>query len=178
MAYIIAQIFGILGIGTNMLIYFQKDGNKLLLFKLITDMLWTVNFLLLGAYSGAAVTFIAIIRGCVFLKQNKNNSKSQVLLLIFVFLSMISSVVTWKNAFSLLPATASIIAVYGFWKSNPKLSRILVIIISAFMLTYEIANCLTMSIINESLTVIAAIIAIIKYRYEYKKQPAESKATK
>ena len=42
---------GILGILTNIIIYQQKTRKRLLIWKLISDMIWIMHYWLLGAYS-------------------------------------------------------------------------------------------------------------------------------
>ena len=52
----LANIFGGLGIIFNALIMQQKSREKVLTFKLISDFLWGMQYLLMGAYSGLAIT--------------------------------------------------------------------------------------------------------------------------
>ena len=67
----IAQIIGFFGIVANLLIYQQKTQNRVLLFKLISDIIWAAHYFLLGAFSGAAVACIGILRESVFMLSKK-----------------------------------------------------------------------------------------------------------
>jgi len=71
----IAMLIGILGITANCVIYQQKNGKNLLLWKLISDILWFFHYLFLGAYSGSAVALIGVFRELVFIKKIKKKEK-------------------------------------------------------------------------------------------------------
>ena len=57
---------GILGILTNIIIYQQKTRKRLLIWKLISDVIWIMHYWLLGAYSAIAISVVAILRSIVF----------------------------------------------------------------------------------------------------------------
>ena len=160
---IIVQLVGILGIAANMIIYQQKKGKKLLYCKLISDFLWFLHYLLLGAYSGAAIAVIGIFRETVFIHQDKKWAKGNYWLIIFIICSVVSSIFTWKSVFCLLPALGSVISVISFWRNNPKLTRFLALAISACMLTYDIVCGSYMGIANEIFTIGSAIFGILRY---------------
>jgi hypothetical protein len=160
---VVVQLVGILAIAVNIIIYQQKKKNRLLLFKLISDFLWFLHYLLLGAYSGAAVAAIGIFRETVFINQDKKWAKGNYWLLIFIACSIFSSIFSWKGIFSLLPAIASVLSVISFWRSNPKLTRFLALAISACMFTYDVICGSYMGMANEIFTTASAIFGILRY---------------
>jgi hypothetical protein len=132
------MIFGGLGIVANAIIYQQKTGKRLLLYKLLSDVFWAAHYLFIGGFSGMAISIIAIIRESVFINQGKKWADTKLWLLLFALLSVFSAVLTWNSAMSLLPTAASLLSVFGFWRANPRLSKLLAYPISALMLTYDI----------------------------------------
>lgn len=159
----LSNLFGALGIGANAIIYQQKSGKKLLLFKLISDILWASHYFLLNANTAAAAGIIGIFRETVFYNQDKKWAKSKLWLVFFQICSIVSAFLTWKSIFSILPAVASVISVFSFWKNNPKLSRILAFPMSAAMLTYDITCLSYMGIVNEVLSLLSAAAGIIRF---------------
>ena len=157
----IATIIGALGIGANCIIYQQKNGKNLLMWKLISDVLWLLHYLFLNAYSGCAVALIGVFRELVFYRENKRGTKNIFYLLIFICITIFSSVLTWKGIASVFPAVASIISIAGFWKASPKISRKLAFPISTLMLSYDLTCNSYMGIVNEILTMCATTIAIV-----------------
>ena len=158
---ILANIFGVLGICSATIIYQQKNRKHLLICKLITDLLWFFHYLFLGAYSGAAIAAIGACRDVVFVNRSKRWAKSMLWLPLFIAVSIVCNVLTWKNAFSLFTLIASCLSIISFFIGKPKLSRILAFPISACMLTYDIANNSVAGITNEIFTIISSLVGLL-----------------
>ena len=167
-----AMIFGALGVAANVLIYQQKSGKNLLAFKLISDVLWALHYFFLNAYTAMCIALIAIVRELVFLKQNKNDARKGIWLIVFLLCGIASAAVTWKGLPSILPALASAISIFSFWRGNPRLSRILAFPVSGCMMTYDFTCGSVMGIVNETLTLISAAAGVIRFRRERKSRPA------
>lgn len=159
---IIAQLIGFIGIGANIIIYQQKSRGRLLLWKLISDALWLLHYLFMGAYSAAVVAVIGMMRESVFMNRHKKWAQSPLWLVLFLVIAAGSAVLTWKNAFSLLPAIASMIAVISFWIGKPRLSRVLAFPISLSMLTYDISVGSIAGIGNELFTMTSSVVGILR----------------
>lgn len=160
----ISYITGAFGIAANVLIYQQKSGKKLLIYKLISDILWVAHYFSLQANAAASIAAINIFREIVFYNKNKKWACSNLWVVFFVLCSIASAVFTWKSAFSILPALASVLSIISFRKSDPNLSRSLAFPISASMLTYDIFCGSVMGIVNEIFTLLSA--ATGKKRFE------------
>lgn len=158
----LSNIFGILGIGSTVLIYQQKTRKGLILSKLLSDVIWFLYYFSLSAYSGAAIAIIGMIRELVFINREKKWAKHPAWLVFFLILSFGCAIFTWKNAFSILPCIASAISVISFWIGKPGLSRILSYPISACMLTYDIVCVAILGIVNELFTVTSSVIGTIR----------------
>lgn len=156
-----ASLVGALGIGANGLIYQQKTGKRLLLCKLLSDLLWAAHYLLLGGYSGFAAACIGVVRESIFLHQRFRWARSKGWLLLFAALAVGSAAVTWQTPMSLLPALASLLSVFGFWRNHPTLSKILAFPISFCMLTYDVYVVSYMGIANEVITLLSATVAVM-----------------
>ena len=116
----------------------------------------------LGAWSGAAVCSIGILRESIFLNERHKWAQGKRWFLFFGALSIISAIITWKNPFSVLPTVASVLSVYSFWKGEPRLTKILSLPISACFMTYNVVFGTYIGIINEIFVLVSTIIALIK----------------
>ena len=157
----IAQIIGFFGIAANLLIYQQKTQNRVLLFKLISDIIWAAHYFLLGAFSGAAVACIGILRESVFMLSKKNREKW---LVLFMCIAIGSAFLTWKNVFSLFPAAASVLSVVSFWQIKAKNTRLLAFPISLCMGIYSVTSGSLSGFVNEVLTVSSSAIGLFRER--------------
>ena len=172
----IAMLIGTLGITANCVIYQQKNGKNLLLWKLISDILWFFHYLFLGAYSGSAAALIAVFREFVFYKENQKGRKSLFYLLFFISITVFSTIFTRKGVISIFPAIASIISIIGFWKANPVHSRVLAFSVSGLMLTYDLGCTSYVGIVNEVFTLFATTFAIIYNLYKRKVDEDENRS--
>ena len=158
----IGILFGIVGILFNFAIYQQKTRKKLLLTKLGANCFWTLYYAFLSAWSGAAICSIGILRESIFLNNHRKWAKSKLWLLVFVLLSVVSAIFTWKNPYSILPSVASVLSVYSFWKGNPTLTKFLAFPISICFLVYNVVFGSFIGIANEIFVLVSTIIALIK----------------
>jgi hypothetical protein len=172
---IIADILGILGILITVFVYQQKKRETMLWTKLILDVVWMLHYCFIGAYSGAVVAVIAAVREIVFVKRDPKKASGIIWLPIFIVVAIVSTILTWKNIFSIFTLLASCIAVVSFFIGKPKLSRILAFPVSMCMLTYDIACNSVAGIVNESFAIISSAIGIIRLdRKTAKKEKIEA----
>jgi hypothetical protein len=157
------NIAGALGIGANMAIYQQKDRTRILIWKLISDVLWALHYFLLGAYSGCAVAVIGMAREGIFINKDKKWAKHVFWLYFFLGVSLASAILTWKSAASLLPATASMLSVISFWQNKPNFTRFAAFPISICMLSYDIFSGSYMGICNEIFTLLSATLGLVRF---------------
>ena len=71
LTYVIAQTVGLIAMAFNIFSYQQKTRERAIAFQLCGGGLFAVNFLLLGATTGAILNVIAVIRAIVFLHREK-----------------------------------------------------------------------------------------------------------
>lgn len=161
---LLSVAFGFVGIIVNMIIYWQKNRNKMLFAKLFADIVWTVHYSLLGALTGAVTCGISILRETVFLNRKYRWAQSNLWLIFFVIISAGFGIAAWKNVINIFPIIASILSVISFAIGKPSLSRMLQIIISVLFLAYDIYVMSYAGIINEVCTLTSVVIASFYFR--------------
>lgn len=166
---LIGQSIGFLAIVASVLIYQQTNRNRLLICKAVSDVLWILHFFLLGAYTGAVVTCIALGREVLFFKSSPQDKKGKWILFAFMGISTLSTILTWKSIFSILALFGSLISIVSFWVGNPKLSRILAFPVSVCMLIYGVSNGSVAALINEVLVLTSSVIGVVRYDLKLKK---------
>ncbi len=169
-----AMIFGALGVLANILIYQQKSGKSLLLFKCLSDILWALHYFFMNAYTAMCIALIAIARELVFLKQSRDHARKYIWLVAFLLCGIASAAVTWKGIPSLLPAVASAISIFSFWFGKPRLSRLFAFPVSGCMMAYDFSCGSVMGIVNETLTLVSAAAGVIRFRREQSSRPAST----
>lgn len=158
---IAGEIIGVLGVAVNFLIYQQKDRKNILKVKLLSDVAWALHYGLLTAFSGMAVCIVGGARETTFLLTEDKKDKRKFFLIAFCLIACITSALTMKDWFGLLPALASLIAVFSYWQQNPTLTKILGVPISISMLVYDLMRFSIFGFVNEILTLVSILIFFI-----------------
>jgi len=159
----VGEMIGAVAIVVSALIYQQKSRNNLIMFKAASDALWIAHYLCLGAFTGAAVTGVALVREVVFFKSRPEDKKGKWTLFIFMGISILCTFLTWKSVFSILALLGSLISIISFWMGKPKLSRILAFPVAVCMLIYGVSNGSIMVLVNEILVLISSAIGVVRY---------------
>lgn len=168
--YIIGQVFGICLAALAFLVYVQKSRGKILVTKMILDILNMLQALMVGAFTGSVINGIAVFREIVFYNKTKRKwARSRIWLAVFICLMAVGSLLSWQGYVSLLPAIGSSLVVIGFYCTSPKLVRILGIIGQSFWVLYSVFILNIGGIIGSSLTIVGAVIGLVN-DYKNKKK--------
>ena len=156
--YIVSQILVIIYYLIYSWTFHLKDSNKILIFGIVATIISSISYLLLHAYTGMAMCFVAIIRNLLFAK---NKKKTFNLFLIFV-LTLISSIFTFDSYFCLFNIVATFIYTYALWQKNTKTYKLLGIIVNGLMIVYDIYINSVFGVILISIAFISSIVGFVK----------------
>lgn len=158
LTYISSQILVIIYYIIYSSTFHLNDRNKILISGIIATIISSISYLLLGAYTGMAMCFVAIIRNLLFSKNKKN-----ILNLILIFLlTIISSVITFNSYFCLFNIIATLIYTYALWQKNTKTYKLLGIFVNMLMIVYDIYIKSIFGIIFMSIAFISSIMGFYK----------------
>lgn len=180
---IIAQIFGIFGMLMSVLSYQQKGKARILFFQLLGSVLFVVNFFMLGAFSGAILNLVAIVRALIFIYEDKVRADhpAWTVGLTVVYLLSYASVFTLfgkeptaKNLIlEVLPVIAMTVTTIAFRCKEDKILRRVAFISSPLWLTYNAIFFSLGGIIGETLNLSSAIIGTIRLDRKKKEEETE-----
>ncbi len=179
---IIAQIIGIIGMLMGVLSFQQKGKARILTFQLVGSALFVVNFFMLGAFSGAILNIVAIIRALIFIYEDKVHADHPawtigltavyVLSYISVF-TVFGKDPTAKNLIlEVLPVLAMTVTTIAFRYKEDKILRRVTFVSSPLWLIYNTIFFSLGGIIGETLNIGSALVGTL--RLDRKKQ--ENKA--
>ena len=122
----LGQAFGIVLSFVGFFIYLAKTRRGILTAKLICDVGYCIQQIMIGATTGALINAIAIFREIVFYyRGDKQWASHRFWLYLFVVVMGLSPLPTWMGPVSLLPAVGSMVAVISFYCQNTQHTRIL-----------------------------------------------------
>ena len=164
-AYIVSQIFVIINRVLLIVSYQLKNRKNILIVSLLALLAKGVVYILLSAWSGLAMVFVAIVRNIIFMLDEKKNGKSQKItkrdvgiLVVLYVISIISAIFTYEGILSMMSVVATMLYTYSVWQKKTKVYKILGIIIESVWIIYNIYICSIMGVIlNISLLISASI---------------------
>lgn len=169
---IIAQAVGLLAMAFNIGSYQQKTRERVIAFQLCGGGLFAVNFLLLGATTGAILNGIAVIRAIVFLKRDKLHTNHPVWLAGFIAAYLASYIATFTlldkapNAANLivefLPVIGMTATTLSFRLTDAKAIRRYGLVSSPSWLIYNVCCFSVGAIICEVLSLFSILIGMFR----------------
>jgi len=170
--HIIAQAVGLLAMAFNILSYQQKTRERAIAFQLCGGGLFAVNFLMLGATTGAILNVIAVLRAIVFLNREKWNANHPAWLIGFTVTYIASYIATFTlldkapTAVNLivefLPVIGMTATTLSFRLTDAKAIRRYGLISSPSWLIYNICCFSLGAIICEVLSLFSILIGMFR----------------
>ena len=162
MRSIIATIFGILGLISTILIYQQRENRHLLVYKILTDLLFIVHYTANGNTAVVAVTWVAVLRSIVLLNRRHAWARHPCWFPIFMGLSVLFSIFGWQDLTSLLTAAGSLLCITAYFLCSPRMTRILSIPASLLFLINVCFHFSLWGVLCECFILVSAIVGILR----------------
>ncbi|MDD5602931.1 MAG: YgjV family protein [Eubacteriales bacterium] len=166
---IITQSIGFIGLALAVLSFQSRRLKGILLFQTLANAAFIVHYVLLGAYTGAAINFLGAFRNIVFYNKEKSWASKKFWLYFFITVYIASGIASWENIYSLLPILGVIMTTMAYWVKDAAITRKLVLPGTIFWLVYSIAVFSIAGTITEILILVSVITSIV--RYDIKKEP-------
>jgi len=170
--FLIAQAVGLLAMAFNIFSYQQKTRQRAIAFQLGGALLFSVNFLMLGAIVGGLLNMIAAIRALVFLNKEKLHADHPAWLIGFVGTYLLSYILTFtlfgkeptavNFLVEFLPVIGMTATTISFRLSDAKAIRRYGLISSPSWLVYNIANFSVGAICCEVLSLCSILIGMFR----------------
>ena len=166
--FVMAQIMGIIANVLFAISPQQKSKKNVIFFQILSSVAFSIQYLLLRAYSGVAAISLSMIINLIFWKYSKDEKKIPFYwLVLYVIANIVSGFFTYTNIFSIFPIIISISYTYGIWQENLKINRIIIFFGSIGWIIYNFIIGAYASSIGNVISLVSAIIAI--WRLDFNK---------
>ena len=153
------QLIGILAFCVMVLSFYKKNPKTIVAYQIVSNFAYTVHYFLLGALSGAFISFIGIFRNIAVIKVEKYK---KTLVLIVIALYLLVTIIFYENIYSLFPLIANSIYLITMVKGSKK-SLLIGGIISPIMWgSYAIFVKSYASMITEFILLVSNTIQLVK----------------
>lgn len=162
MTNLAAQIIGIVAMLFNILSFQCKKNKHLMLMLGAGSVLFSLNYILIGAYAGAGFNLINILRSIFVVNKKTHNNKMFVSVCV---LYMLTAAVTFENLWTLILLSSQFVATYVMWyKDGAVIRKLQTFYVSPIWLINNIFVSFTIGgIICEVFVIASALISFVRY---------------
>lgn len=170
---IAAQIVGAFGILFSLLSFQFAKRKYILLSQMTASLLFSLQLFMVGAITGGCLDMISFVRALIFMNNQKKWASSKLWLLGFVVVMIITGIITWENAWSILPIIGSILSTVALWMKKGKHIRMISLLVGPCWLVYNIINGAYTGAFNEVLAMTSIVIGLLRHDRETKEAGKE-----
>ena len=160
---LIGHALGFVSVGLFFYSYQCTQKSKIMIIQTVATALSVIQYLLIGASSGFALNIICIIRNFIFYYREKNQRTDMVSPILLAVCMAIVSFFSWEGIHSLLITLGLAVNTICMGVFNAKTFRKTILISSTLILIYNIFASSYSGILSESISLISAVIGIIRY---------------
>lgn len=163
--YITAQIIGILAVATFLLSHQLKKRKNIILVNAISSCLYVLQYILLGAFEGAAIDVLSAVSTVTAHNKDKKfiDKYTKMIVTGLNLLILTAGLVLYKNIFSLFPIAGAILQTSAFWISSERKIRQVSFLGTPFWLIYNLVSQAYGSAIGSLLSMFSIGLAIYRY---------------
>ncbi len=160
----LTNIFGICAMLITVFSYQARKRISIISLQLIGHVFWVSYLILNGAFVGAVLNFVSMLRCIMFSFKDKYKwANNYGWLAFFLILNGSVSIMTWSAWYDFLPLVGVTLFTIGFYMSNEKHIRFISMFALPLWLIYGILTKSYFAVMNDSISFISLIIAIIRY---------------
>ena len=172
---IFAQIVGLFAVALFLLSYQQKTRKNIILLNATSRVLYIIQYIMLGAFSGAALDVLGTLASVLAHKKDEGFVKKHlkaVIILVNIGIVVVG-LCLYENIFSLLPIFGVLFHTGAFWISDEKNVRRLSLLGSPFWLVYNLATHAYGSVVGDILSIASIVVAMFRYDILRNKEKTE-----
>jgi hypothetical protein len=164
MKIIIAEVIGTIALIISVIVYQKNDRKSMLYLQGIACGVFFFQYFLLGAWTGAIMNLLNVFRNYVFAsKGSKSWANSKLWLYIFIFLYIISTILTWQGWISLMPLFGMLTNTIAFWLRNTTHIRVISLTSPPFWFTYNFISKAYPAMICDIMAFVSIIVGIVRF---------------
>ncbi len=161
------RFFGIVGLILCIIPFQFKKHKHIVLVKMASELSFAVQYVLLGAWTGALLDLVSGLRNFLFYKCVEKKRSTLPVIIAFSALVIALGIGSWAGPISLLPVGAKVISTVSYGMKNERLLRYITLPSCILWIIYNVIVGSYEGIVSDSLSFISIITAI--YRFDVKK---------
>lgn len=173
----IIRALGILGLLTSVLSFQFKRHKPIVLCKMVSELMFALQYFLMGAFTGCLLDLISGGRNFLFYKCVEKKRSTFPLIIAFSLLVVALAIFSWAGPISLLPMAAKVLTTVSYGMKNEKLLRCITLPSCLCWIAYNIFVGGWEAMVSDILSLISILIAIYKFDLSHGKNKTTEEAT-
>jgi len=165
---ILGHIVGVIAVICFFVSYQIHDKKRLLILQTFATGLICLQYILIGAYSGFALNIICICRNLCFCNRDKKIFSGLFFPIFFAVLMAVVSAFSWDGWYSLFIVSGLMLNTVCLGILNAQNIRKSILISCPLIILYNLFAGSYSGIVNESISIVSAVIGIVRYNKEKK----------
>lgn len=165
---IITQAIGFIGFFLAVMTFQSDKHRSITLIKCASDAMFVIQFIMLGAYTGAIMNSIGCVRNIAYAQLVEKKKSVIPAVLLFSVIIVIGGIVTWSGPISLLAIIGKLLSTLSYAFKNPKTVRRMTIPVCLVWGIYDGISGSPAGVLTEVFTL--ASIAVAYFRFERGKE--------
>lgn len=165
---LIAQITGFFAVATFLLSYQIKKKNNMIFCNALSRGLYILQYILLGAFEGAALDILGLVCSVVAAKKDKLKKHWLAVAILLELFILIVGIIFYKNIFSLFAIVGVMLHTGAFWLEKESTIRKVSFLGSPFWFVFNFSASAWGSALGDVLTMVSIALAIFRYDFKGK----------
>lgn len=169
MLIVFSQIIGLAAVGLYLLSYQLKRRKSIVWVTCISNALYVLQYVLLGAFSGAVMDFMSTVSSFLAAKKNaepfRRYARQLALsnMIVIAFVGLISAYLQ-REWIELLPIAGALFQTGGLWFEDEQTIRRFGLCSAPFWLVYNYISRAYGAALGSVIAIVSIIVAMVRYR--------------
>lgn len=163
MQQIIIRGMGITGLILCVIPFQFKKHKHIVLCKMVSEIIFAIQYFIMGAYTGAWMDLVSGGRNFLFYKLVQKGKSTIPVIIAFSCLIVFLGVVSWAGPLSLLPMIAKVVSTVSYGMKNERLLRYITLPSCILWIVYNFTVGGWEAMIGDFLSLGSIVVAICKF---------------
>jgi hypothetical protein len=160
----LAQIIGLVAVAIGFASYQVRSKKMLLLIQTVSCLVMTVHYFMLGATSALVLNGVVILRNVAYCFRDRRIFSGRFFPVLFALVITALGALSWQGWYSLFIMAGLAVNTLCLAIPDPQKVRASVVLTSSAILVYHVIVFSIGGMFNEIVSVISAVIGLIRYR--------------
>ncbi len=168
---LVIQLIGFLALASSLISFQFKKHGRILLFRTASELIFALQYILLGAWTAAIMDGISVVRNMLYTSLVKKNRSTTPVIVVFCIFVVATGLIAFDGIISLLPIISKLLTTVSYGMKKEKWLRLITLPSCIFWIIYNVFVGSAAGVLADSMTLISLLIAM--YKFDIRKQKTD-----